>query len=150
MSSTGADNITMRENAADNATADKMSANPNPKHKVSHHGVAARKSTASTATAQNSKSNPVVHKKVKRKYSSEGSMTYVSNTGKYSKNKAWALKQGRVNTVANNFLQNGVPKVNVSLQQPTGNEQNSNIKVIITPAMNDFNPQKSPAATGTK
>jgi hypothetical protein len=60
------------------------------------------------------------------------------------------LKQRRVNSVANGLLQNGVPKVNLLMQQPAsnGNTQNSNIKVIITPTMNDFNPQKNSSAKG--
>jgi len=57
-------------------------------------------------------------------------------------NRAWALKQARMVTVANHFLQNGVAKINVSLQQPgmAGNPQDKNIRVIITPKMNDFTP----------
>jgi hypothetical protein len=52
--------------------------------------------------------------------------------------------------VASNFLQNGVPKVNLTLKQPSPNSNpNSNINVVITPVMNDFNPQ-SGASTGSK
>jgi chemotaxis protein MotB len=171
------DSSTMQSSAATSMAStdmNNMPANAAPKHRSSHRGMASRKSTAkgaapaqsdaasssgggaaSGATAQNSgKSKPAAaHKKVHRNYSSEGSMTYYSNGPKASKSKAWALKQGRMNTVANNFLQSGIPKVNLSMEQPAlnGNQQNSSIKVIITPTMNDFNPQNTPSpGTGSK
>ena len=67
-------------------------------------------------------------------------------------NHAWALKQGRMVTVANHFLKNGVPKINLSLQQPPMNgAPGTTIKIIITPTMNDFNPQQnSSAAAGPR
>jgi hypothetical protein len=135
-----------------------VSANPTPRHRRSRHIAATRRSeknanenAATTAKPQNNgKSNvAVAHKRVHRMYSSsEGSMRF-SNTGyNSSKSRLWALKQGRVNTVANSLLQNGVPKVNLLLQQPpsNGHEPNNSIKVIITPAMSDFNPQRNSSA----
>ncbi len=68
-------------------------------------------------------------------------------------NHAWALKQGRMVAVANHFLKNGVPKINLSLQQPPmdGGIPGTTIKIIITPTMNDFNPQQNAsAAAGTR
>lgn len=67
-------------------------------------------------------------------------------------NHAWALKQGRMLTVANNFLRNGVPKINLSLQQPPMNGvPGTDIKIIITPKMDNFNPQNNPTgAVGTR
>lgn len=164
----GGDNTTMSGNAADNGTAGNMSSGSTPRHRRPHHDMAARKSAASKTahdehTAAKSANDNVaantptpnkdhttpVHKRAHRKYSSEGSTAFYSGP-KSSKNRYWALKQGRMNTVANSFLQSGVPKVNISLRQPAlnANEQNSsnNIKVVITPAMNDFNPQKTASA----
>jgi outer membrane protein OmpA-like peptidoglycan-associated protein len=95
----------------------------------------------SNATAQNGGSKTPVHHKVHHHYSSEGSMAIYNGPG-HMHNRAWALKQARMVTVANHFLQNGVAKINVSLQQPgmAGNPQDKNIRVIITPKMNDFTP----------
>ena len=66
----------------------------------------------------------------------------IYNGGGRMHNRAWSLQQARMVTVANHFLQNGVPKINVSLRQPgnSGNPPDKNIRVIITPKMNDFNP----------
>jgi outer membrane murein-binding lipoprotein Lpp len=163
---------------ADNMPADNMSANPAPSHHRTHQGMTHRRSAAKKAAADNQgnaadkdqaqnnaskaagqsvaetdkKSNvAVAHKKAKRRYaSSEGSMTFYNNPSRLSKNRAWALKQGRVNSVANGLLQNGVPKVNLLMQQPVsgGNAQSNSIKVIITPTMNDFDPQKNASAKG--
>jgi hypothetical protein len=64
------------------------------------------------------------------------------NGGNRMHNRGWALHQGRMVTVANNFLHNGMGKVNVSLQRPVnGSTPSSTIKVSITPTMSDFNPQ---------
>jgi hypothetical protein len=65
-------------------------------------------------------------------------------------NRAWALKQGRMVTIADHFLKNGVPKINVSLQQPPmgGTPQSNSLKVIITPKMDNFNPQNNVSAAG--
>jgi outer membrane murein-binding lipoprotein Lpp len=165
-SSSGQVSTTASENMSNNTTADNMSANPAPRRHRSHQGMAHRRATASKAVsdsqgkatdnvsakpADDNKKVAVAHKRAKRRYaSSEGSMTFTSNPSTFSKNKAWMLKQRRVNSVANGLLQNGVPKVNLLMQQPAsnGNTQNSNIKVIITPTMNDFNPQKNSSAKG--
>lgn len=58
-------------------------------------------------------------------------------------NRAWALKQGRMVAVADHFLKGGVPKINVSLQQPPmdGSQPSNTIKVVFVPKMEDFNPQ---------
>jgi outer membrane murein-binding lipoprotein Lpp len=177
-SSSGRDNATMKENRADNATADNptsrhrtshhgmtrrrsearnatVSAKRNNETRSDHTRndatVKANENAAAKTTSQNNGKSDVAvaHKRVHRKYSSsEGSMRIYSNGYNSSKNRSWALKQGRVNTVANSLLQNGVPKVNVLLQQPAsnGSGQNNSIKVIITPAMSDFNPQKNSSA----
>jgi hypothetical protein len=157
----------VRENSASYNATDNMSANTTPRHHRSHHSMANRRSenasagtakpaneTSATATTtqpqNNGKGNvAVVHKRKHRKYSSsEGSMAFSSNEYNFPKSRSWALKQRRVNTVAGSLLQNGVPKVNVLLQQPisNGSEPNNNIKVIITPVTSDFNPQRNSSA----
>jgi len=153
MSSSSAGNEAMASNANDNTTE-----RVTRKHHVSHHGTAGRKSSsagASSPGASGSASGGVAsgapkssmattHKRVHHKASgSEGSMTIYNNMPRTKTSRAWALKQGRMNMVANNFLQNGVPKVNIALKQPVGNSNpsNNNINVVITPVMNDFNPQ---------
>jgi outer membrane murein-binding lipoprotein Lpp len=166
-------------NATD-ATSDNMSANPTPRHRTSNRSMATRRSAARNAAASANRSNnaqsdatkpagesaaagtkpqnsgkgnvAVAHKRAHRRYSTEGSMTFSSNGTNFPKNRAWALKQGRVNTVANGLLQNGVPKVNLLLQQPASNgtEQNNSIKVIIKPTMSDFNPKNTSAQADTK
>ena len=74
-------------------------------------------------------------------------MTIHNDLPRVKGNRAWALKQGRMNMVASNFLQNGVPKVNIALKQPVANSNpNGNINVVITPVMNDFNPQSGTSA----
>ncbi|MDO6429365.1 hypothetical protein Q4E93_02115 [Flavitalea sp. BT771] len=151
--------------SANNVTSDNMSDNAAPRHHRAHHMMAHRKTEAKGAAAaggQNAgatvktdnsgKSDvAVTHRKTKRKYaSSEGSMTFYNSPTRYSKNRAWMLKQGRVNSVANGLLQNGVPKVNLLMQQPISNglTPGNGIKVIITPTMSDFTPQNSSAAKG--
>ena len=68
-------------------------------------------------------------------------MTIYNNMPRAKGSRAWALKQGRMNMVASNFLQNGVPKINMTLKQPSPNvNPTSNINVVITPVMNDFTP----------
>lgn len=65
-------------------------------------------------------------------------------------NRAWALKQARMVTVADHFLKNGVPKINLSLQRPgrsSDSQPDKNIRVIITPKMSDFNPPSNSSAT---
>jgi len=142
--------------------------NSTPKHHKAWHAGHSAKSTAaggaqssgtgggSVAANPNgagSKSNAVpAHKKVHHRYSSEGSMAIYNEPG-HMHNRAWALKQGRMVTVANHFLKNGVPRINVSLQQPpmNGTPQSPAIKIIITPKMDNFNPQSnSSAAVGTR
>lgn len=159
MSSSGTDNGSMSNDMANSGSPANMSAGASgsPRHHRTHHTAARRSasgnaSASSDATAQNSaQPKPAAaHKKVHhRNYSSEGGMTYYSNGSKTSRSRAWALKQGRMNAVANNFLQNGIPKIDLSMEQPalSSNQQSSNIKVIITPTMNDFNPQKSSSAS---
>ena len=67
----------------------------------------------------------------------------------HSHNRAWALKQGRMVTVADHFLKSGAPKINVSLQRPPmdGAPQNTDIKIIITPKMDKFSPQHNASAS---
>jgi hypothetical protein len=116
-----------------------------PKHKSMHHHKAATSSasasgqtdaTASAASgAQNSTKSETAPRKPHRKHS-EGGMTYNSNLNAHG-NRAWALKQARMYAVSSNFLQNGIPKVNLSMEKPAvnANPQNSNIRVIITPVV---------------
>lgn len=175
-SSSDKENATVRTYPADNVRSGNAPANPTPRHRKAAKNAAAaatrsnatgndevRKDAAKSADAnvaanakpQNSnKGNvAVARKKVHRKHvSSEESMTFYDNKPNLPRSKSWALKQSRVNTVANGLLQNGVPKLNVLMQQPaSGSEPNNSIKVIITPTMSDFNPQKnSSAKTETK
>ncbi|HEY4289957.1 MAG TPA: hypothetical protein VGN00_22805 [Puia sp.] len=112
-------------------------------------GGTASGSTAANTNSSGSKSSTVArtHKKVHHRYSSEGSTAIYNGPGR-THNRAWALKQGRMVTVADHFLKNGVPKINVSLQQPpmNGTPQSSTIKIVITPKMDNFN--SSSAAAG--
>jgi len=107
----------------------------------------AQTGAASTTTSTASKSNtaPTPHK-VHHHYSSEGSMAISNNRGH---NHAWALKQARMVTVSDHFLKNGLPKINLSLQQPpmNGTPQSTAIKIIITPSMKEFNPQTNLSAS---
>jgi len=134
---------------------------PKPMHHRVHHMAAAGTSgAAQSSTAQNggtqasgsvaannNNGTAPAHKKVHHHYSSESSTTVYSGPGMH--NHAWALKQGRMVTVANHFLKNGVPKIHVSLQQPPadGSQPSNTIKVIFTPKMEDFNPQSNASAT---
>ena len=109
-------------------------------------------SVAANTNGAGSKSNTSqIHKKRHHKYSSEGSMAIYNGPGNMH-NRAWALKQGRMVMVANHFLKNGVPTINVSLQQPPmeGSPQSNAIKLIITPKMDNFKPDNSPAAVGAR
>lgn len=124
---------------------------PEPKHIVHHHvhHAAASSSTASGggnnqsgSTASNSPNGTApVHHKVHHHYNSEGSSMVYNGPGHH--NRAWALKQGRMVAVADHFLKGGVPKINVSLQQPPadGTQPSNTIKVVFVPKMEDFNPQ---------
>jgi outer membrane protein OmpA-like peptidoglycan-associated protein len=99
--------------------------------------AAAPATTSGTAARTNPA--PAPHK-VHHHYSSEGSMAIHTGPGH---SHAWALKQARLVTVSDHFLKNGLPKINLSLQQPpmNGTPQSTAIKIIITPSMKDFNPQ---------
>ena len=150
-----------------------MSAAPRPihhrthmvNHKSSASGTASAQSGGATPASAQSGATPAggsvaanassskngtapAHHKVHHRYSSEGSMAIYNGPGRMH-NRAWALKQGRMVTVADHFLKNGVPKVNLSLQQPgiNGNGQNNTIKVVIMPKLEDFNPQISASAS---
>jgi len=161
MSSSTGDNTTVRENANANATT----ADQPVRHRTTRHATAARKSTKSATAKQSDDSGATsaqtqstaknntsgTHKKVHRKYSSEGGVTYYNTGSKMPRSKSWALKQGRINAVANNFLESGVPKVNVTMEKPAnGSQPSSNIKVVIVPTMTDFNPQSSSMNTESK
>lgn len=109
-----------------------------------HHWSGHKKSVAKSGTVATTTPHHA-HKRVHRKYSSEsGSMVYTSNNGRPN-SKYWSLKQRRMGTVANSFLKNGVPRVNVTLRQPdmNSNQQSNTIKVVIRPKMDDFNPQSN-------
>ncbi|HEY4064470.1 MAG TPA: hypothetical protein VGM30_21340 [Puia sp.] len=110
-------------------------------------------STAANTNSTGSQSNAApVHKKVHHRYSSEGSMVY-TNGMNHMHNRAWALKQGRMVSVADRFLKNGMPRINVSLQRPpmNGTPQSTDIKIIITPKMDNFNPQHNASGSvGTR
>jgi len=117
-------------------------------------GGAGGASTAANTNSSTEKNNAgQTHRRVHHRYSSEGSMATMYNGPGHMHNHAWALKQGRMVTVANHFLKNGVPKINVSLQQPpmNGVAPGTDIKIIITPKMENFNPQNNPTgAVGTR
>lgn len=141
----------------DNNTGMSADASAAPRH-IHHrtHAPGNSSSASGTATAQNAGSSKTdttrVHHKVHHRYSSEGSMAIYNGPG-HMHNRAWALKQGRMVTVADHFLKNGVAKVNLSLQQPAmnGNGQNNTIKVVIMPKLEDFNPQvNSPASASSR
>ncbi len=126
-----------------------MTTPPRHHHHVSHpaasasnnatSGTAAAGTAATTSTAGKTSTASAPHK-VHHHYSSEGSMAMYTGPGH---NHAWALKQARLVKVSDHFLKNGLPKINLSLQQPpmNGTPQSTAIKIIITPSMRDFNPQ---------
>jgi outer membrane protein OmpA-like peptidoglycan-associated protein len=114
-------------------------------------GGSASGSVAAGANGTSGSSNAMpAHKKVHH-YSSEGSVAMYNVPG-HMHNRAWALKQGRMVTVADHFLKNGMPMINLSLQQPpmNGAPQSNAIKIIITPKRESINPQNSSAAVGTR
>jgi hypothetical protein len=133
-----------------------MSADAAPKPMHHHHRPHMASSAAGTASVQSGGGTPAsgsvaanssntgtapAHKKVHHHYSAEGSMAIYSGPG-HMHNRSWMLKQGRMVAVANHFLKNGVPKVNLSLQQPALNGvPDRTIKVVIMPKLEDFNPQ---------
>lgn len=155
-------NVNVFVASGDSAVAGSMAMNepePAPKPVVHHHRVhhaapAARSGTAqnggnaqSGSTASNTPNGTArVHHRVHHRYNSEGSSMVYSGPGH---NHAWALKQGRMVAVANHFLKSGVPKINVSLQQPPmdGSQPSNTIKVVFVPKMEDFNPQSNASAT---
>ena len=103
-------------------------------------GGASAQASGSVA-ANTSTGTAPAHKRVHHHYSSEGSMAIYSGPG-HMHDRPWMLKQGRMVAVANHFLKNGVPKVNLSLQQPALNGMpDKTIKVVIMPKLEDFNPQ---------
>jgi outer membrane murein-binding lipoprotein Lpp len=152
----GKDNVNVFVGGGDSVSGDMAAMNPTPQpvHKVRHHrpaqsagssaqssGGASNGSTAANSnTSGGTTGSTPVHKKVHHHYSSEGSMAIYNGPGRH--NRSWALKQARMASVAHNFLQNGVAKVNVSLRQSdlTAN-QDKTIRVVIVPKMEDFNPQ---------
>lgn len=112
-------------------------------------GVAATGNGSASGAANQGASAPAP-RKVHHHYSPEGSMTFSS--GGHGHHPGWSLKQGRMVAVANHFLKNGVPKVNVSLQRPPmdGTPQSTAIKIIIRPSRREFNQRNSSAMTGTE
>jgi outer membrane protein OmpA-like peptidoglycan-associated protein len=121
---------------------------PKPVHHHHHHVAAT--STATTVAGQGSTAAntpngtaPAPKKIVHHHYNAEGGMAMSNMPGHH--NRSWALKQGRMVTVANHFLKSGVPKINVRLQQPPadGTQPTNTIKVIFTPKMDNFNPPQS-------
>jgi chemotaxis protein MotB len=120
---------------------------PKPMHHrhVMHHTAVASNTPSGTATATTSTSTATAPapKKVHHHYNAEGSMAFDNGPGHH--NRSWAMKQGRMVTVANHFLKSGVPKLNVRLQQPPadGTEPSKTIRVIFTPKMDSFTPPQS-------
>jgi hypothetical protein len=97
--------------------------------------------TAGSSTAGSPTSGATPHKKVHHHYSSEGGTAIYNNPRLH--NRALALKQARMVAVADNFLQNGVEKVNVSLRQSSMNATpGKSIHVVLTPKMEDFSPRQ--------
>jgi outer membrane protein OmpA-like peptidoglycan-associated protein len=145
--------------ATNNTPSDATMTAPKHHHHVVHSSASSTNSSAASTGAANSsagaasattsgtagKSNPAPHK-VHHHYSSEGSVAMYTGPGH---NHAWALKQARLVKVSDHFLKNGLPKINLSLQQPpmNGTPQSTAIKIIITPSMKDFNPQGNSSAT---
>lgn len=149
--------------ATNNMSSNSMSSDatmtaPKHHHHISHPAASASASASNNSTSgtgnatastnsTGSKTNtaPAPHK-VHHHYSSEGSMAISNGPGHH--NHAWALKQARMVTVSDHFLKNGLPKINLSLQQPpmNGAPQNTAIKIIITPSMKDFN-QQNPSSS---
>ena len=98
------------------------------------------------ANSSNSSAAPAHRKVVHHHYSSEGSMAIYSGPW-HMHDRPWMLKHVRMVAVAIHFLKNGVPKVNLSLQQPALNGvPDRTIKVVIMPKLEDFNPQMNATA----
>ncbi|HSC37875.1 MAG TPA: hypothetical protein VLD19_08400, partial [Chitinophagaceae bacterium] len=135
---------TMNDNASSAPVAKKVhhwKPRKAPAEGTDASGTATAKSSTGSST---SNGTVAVHKRVHRKYSTEGS-SYTFTNGMNSKQRnAWALKAGRVNTVARGMLQNGMQKVSIVVQQPSADANpaaNNIIQVVATPKMKDVNPQ---------
>jgi outer membrane protein OmpA-like peptidoglycan-associated protein len=141
--------------ATNNTPSDATMTAPKHHHHIIHSSASSANNSAANSSAQTGtastttsgtagKSSPAPHK-VHHHYSSEGSMAMYTGPGH---NHAWALKQARLVKVSDHFLKNGLPKINLSLQQPplNGTPQSTAIKIIITPTMRDFNPQNTSSA----
>lgn len=104
-------------------------------------GSAPAGNTASASKSQGA--SAPAHHNVHHHYSSEGSMAFSSGGHR----PGWSLKQARMVAVANHFLKNGAPKVNVSLQRPpmNGAPQSTAIKIIIRPSRRELTPRNSSA-----
>lgn len=121
-------------------------------HHATHHmassangGSQSGGAVAGNSSSGASKSNTTpAHHRVHHHYSSEGSMAIYKGP---HRNHAWALKQARMVTVANHFVRNGVPKINVTVQNPPDGTPTTAIKVIIKPKMENFNPQNTSSAS---
>jgi hypothetical protein len=157
--SASASSTAMGSMSPDNSGASMAMDKPKPRHHHAHGtagssgGPAAGQGSGGTSGAGNAtassdspggqSSTAQPHKKAHHHYSSEGSTAIYNNPRMHSR--AQALKQARMVTVANSFLQNGVAKVNVSLQQSSMNETpDKTIRVILTPKMEDFSPPARP------
>jgi hypothetical protein len=135
---------TMNDNASSAPVAKKMH-HWKPRKAPAEGAAASGTATAKTSTGSSTSNGTVaVHKRVHRKYSTESS-SYTFTNGMNSKQRnAWALKSGRVNTVARGMLVNGVQKVSIVVQQPSATADpaaNNIIQVVVTPKMKDVNPQ---------
>jgi hypothetical protein len=110
-------------------------------------------STATTATASSGSQTTTApaHKKVHHHYSGEGSMA-MSSSAMHSGNHSWGLKQARMVKVSDRFLQNGLPKIHLTLQRPpmNGTAPGTAIKIIITPNMKAMAQQNASAMSGTE
>ena len=149
-------NVNVFVAAGDSAVANTaMTTEPAPEpqhvvhHRVHHAAPAASSGTASNggntqsgSTASNTPNGTApVHHKIHHHYNSENPSMVYNGPGHH--NRTWALKQGRMVAVADHFLKGGVPKINVSLQQPPmdGSQPTNTIKVVFVPKMEDFAPQ---------
>lgn len=113
---------------------------PRPIHHRTHHAMTTGSSTAKTTGSSTATANA---KKVHHHYSSEGSMATYNGPGNMH-NHVLAMRRARMVAVANHFLQNGVPKINVTLQPPPADmndmARDRTIKVTFTPKMNELVP----------
>lgn len=122
-------------------TDDAMPAKTSTKRKTTTNSANSAKSYTVSAKKK-VHTGTVKHKTTSR--STEGYATRFSTSGK--KSSSAALKTGRINAVANNLLQNGIQKINVMITRPSEsgmNAQNNNIKIIVSPKMPEFTPEKN-------